>query len=175
MDKEDSTPGALVWLQLFTVHLEDLEAHVPAHSSERESSDSEGDAPKVETQKKEAQCSCSLSPTQNRKRSILRAEKFGDLITAKHKVLNEGREYRNNHRYAVVVQVLVTQWIQSYPWKTKISQETKKNLRKFLEPSQKPNAIHTHDLLEVGRYCCEELSWTRTTTLHRSETSGIAE
>ena len=30
----------------------DLEAHVPAHSSEREFSDSEGDASKVETQKR---------------------------------------------------------------------------------------------------------------------------
>ena len=29
---------------------------------------------------------------------------------------------RNNHRYAVVVQDLATQWLQSYPWKTKTSQ-----------------------------------------------------
>ena len=31
-----------------------------------------------------------------------RAEKFGDLITADHKVFNEGCESRDNHRYAVV-------------------------------------------------------------------------
>ena len=35
---------------------------------------------------------------------IPRAEIFGDLITADHKVLSEGCESRNNHRYAVVVQ-----------------------------------------------------------------------
>ena len=35
---------------------------------------------------------------------VLRAEKFGDLITTDHKVLNEEGESRNNHRYAVVVQ-----------------------------------------------------------------------
>ena len=35
--------------------------------------------------------------------TVLRAEKFGDLITADHKVLNEGCESRHNHRYAVVV------------------------------------------------------------------------
>ena len=47
--------------------------------------------------------------------AVPRAENFGDLITADHTVLSEGRESRNNHRYAVVVQDLATQWIQSYP------------------------------------------------------------
>ena len=51
--------------------------------------------------------------------AVPRAENFGDLITADHKVLSEGCESRNNHRYAVVVQDLATQWIQSYPCKTK--------------------------------------------------------
>ena len=69
--------------------------------------------------------------------ALPRAEKFGDMITADHKVLNEEGESRNNHRYAVVVQDLVTQWNQSYPCKTKTSQETEKRLRKFLDPSQK--------------------------------------
>ena len=40
---------------------------------------------------------------------VLRAEIFGDLIAADHKVLSEGCESRNNHRYAVVVQDLATQ------------------------------------------------------------------
>ena len=108
----------------------------------------------------------------NQKRSILGTEKYGDLIAAEHKVLNEGRESRNNHRYAVVVHVLATQW---NPFQTKTSQETEKNLRKFPEPSQKPQVINTDNLLEFGGHC-GELSWNhRTTTLHRSETSGIAE
>ena len=47
MNKEDPTQGILVWSQPFTVTLEDLEAHVLAHSSKRENSDSEGDASKV--------------------------------------------------------------------------------------------------------------------------------
>ena len=66
--------------------------------------------------------------------AVPRAEIFGDLITADHKVLSEGRDSRNNHRYAiVVVQDLATQWIQSYPCKTKTSQEThKKELAKVL-------------------------------------------
>ena len=52
--------------------------------------------------------------------ALLRAEKFGDLITADHKVLNDGCESRDNHQNAVVVQDLATQRIQSYPCKTKI-------------------------------------------------------
>ena len=48
------------------------------------------------------------------------AEHFGDLITADHKVLSEENESRNNHRYAVVVQDLATQWKQSYPCKNNI-------------------------------------------------------
>ena len=42
-------------------------------------------------------------------RVVRRAENYGDLITAGHKVLREGCESRNNHRYAVVVQDLATQ------------------------------------------------------------------
>ena len=32
----------------------------------------------------------------------------GDLMTAEHKVLSEESQWRNNHRYAVVVQDLAT-------------------------------------------------------------------
>ena len=46
---------------------------------------------------------------------VPRVENSGDLITVDHKVLSEGCESRHNHRYAVVVQDLATQWIQSYP------------------------------------------------------------
>ena len=70
--------------------------------------------------------------------AVPRADNFGDLITADHKVLIEGCESRNDHRYAVVVQDLATQWIQAYPCKTKTSQETQRSLQKFLEPDWKP-------------------------------------
>ena len=65
--------------------------------------------------------------------AVPRAEKFGDLITADHKVLSDNSESRSNHRYAIVVQDLATQWIQSYRCKTKTSQETQRSLQKFLE------------------------------------------
>ena len=57
--------------------------------------------------------------------AVARAEKFDYLITADHKVLSESCESRNNHRYAVVVQDLATQWIQSYPCKKNFSGNTK--------------------------------------------------
>ena len=107
--------------------------------------------------------------------AVPRAENFGDLITADHKVLSDNCESRNNHRYAVVVQDLATQWIQSYPCKTKTSQETQRSLQKFLEPDRKPRVIYTDNSLEFGK-ACEDLSWNHcTSTPHRSETSEIAE
>ena len=100
---------------------------------------------------------------------------IGDLITADHKVLSESCESRNNNRYAIVVQDLATQWIQSYPCKTKTSQETQRSLQKFREPGRNPKVIYTDNSLEFGK-ACEDLSWNHSTsTPHRSETNGIAE
>ena len=107
MNKEDPTQGILVWSQPFTINLEDLEAHVLAHSSERE------------LRHKKLKHSVHAYFRKNQKRSILRPEKYGELITAEHNVVNEGRESRNNHRYGAVVQVLATQW---NPCLTKTSQ-----------------------------------------------------
>ena len=107
--------------------------------------------------------------------AVPRAEKFGHLITADHKVLSDNCESRNNHRYAVVVQDQPTQWIQAYPCKNKTSQETQRSLQKFLEPGRKPKVIYTDNSLEFGK-ACEDLSWNHcTSTPHRSETNGIAE
>ena len=63
----------------------------------------------------------------------------------------------------------------SYPSKSKSSQETQKNLMKFLEPTRKPKVIYTDNSLKLGKYC-EDLSWNHSTsTPHGSETNGIAE
>ena len=94
-----------------------------AHYSERANSDSDDEASKVETQKRKHSVHAYFRKNQNR--SILRSEKYGDLTTAEHKIVSEGYESRNNQRYAVVVQVIVTQW---NPCQIKTSQETEKNL-----------------------------------------------
>ena len=107
--------------------------------------------------------------------AVPRADKFGDLITADHKVLSDNCGSRNNHRYAVVVQDLATQWIEAYPCKNKTSQETQRSLQKFLEPDRNSKVIYTDNSLEFGK-ACEDLSWNHcTSTPHRSETNGIAE
>ena len=98
---------------------------------------------------------------------VPRAEIYCDLITADHKVLGEESESLNNHRYAVVVQNLATQWLQSFPCKAKTSQETQKNPMMFQEPTRKP---------KVNGKSCEELCWNHwTSTPDRSQTNGIAE
>ena len=116
------------------------------------------------------------APCRRRKgEAVPRAANFGDLITADHKVLSDNCESRNNHRYAVVVQDLATQRIQTYLCKTKTSKETQRSLQKFLEPERKPKVIYTDNSLELGKPC-EDLSWNHcTSTPHRSETNGIAE
>ena len=86
-----------------------------------------------------------------------------DLMTADHKVLSEVCEFRNNHRYAVVVQDFATQWIQAYPCKTKTSQETHRSLQKFLEQKRKPEVIYTDNSLEFGK-AYEDLSWNHCTS-----------
>ena len=135
MNMEDPTHGIPVWLQPLTVNLEDLEAHVLAHSSERANSNSEGEASKKETQKRMHGVHAYFR--KNPKRSTLRTEEYGDLTTAEHKILSEGCEY------AVVVQGLATQW---NPCQTETSQETENNLRKFQKPSQKPKLVQTNNL-----------------------------
>ena len=106
-------------------------------------------------------------------RVVPRAENFGDLITADHKVLSEGCESRNNHRYAIV-QDLATQWIQSYPCK-KNFRKHKGACKSSWSPNRKPKVIDTDNSLEFGK-TCEDLSWNHcTSTPHRSETNGIAE
>ena len=103
------------------------------------------------------------------------AQKSGDLITADHRILTEDCESRNYHQYAVVVQELATQWLQSYPCKTKSSQETNKSLRKFPEPSARPKVMYTDKSLEF-RKVCQDSFWNHCTSApHRSETNGIAE
>ena len=104
-----------------------------------------------------------ISKAPCRRRIVPNAESFGDFITADHKVLSEGCESRNNHRHAVVVQDLATQWIRAYPCKTKTSQETQRSLQKFLEPNRKPKVIYADNSLEFGK-ACEDLSWNHCTS-----------
>ena len=108
-------------LEPFTENLEDTETYATAQVSQ----DSERATKVAEKSRKHSifthfpkcrdcdvclRTQISRAPCRRRtgEASILRAGKFGDLVTADHKVLNEECESRNNHRYAVVVQNLAT-------------------------------------------------------------------
>ena len=187
MNEEDPTQGIPDGLQPFTDNLEDLETHVPAHSSEREISDSEGDASKVVTQKrKHRDRNCdhmlenqnyegSLQKTQwgiySTSRKVWWPDNSGSQSPQRRKWIPE-----QNHRYADVVQDLATQWIQSYPCKNKkFAGDGEEESTKVSRAVTKAKVICTDNTLELGKYC-EELSWNhRTSTPYRSETNGIAE
>ena len=76
--------------------------------------------------------------------AVPRAVNFGDLITADHKVLSDNCESRNNHRYAVAVHDLATQWIQAYPCKNKTSQETQRSLLAKVPGAREEAKSHLH-------------------------------
>ena len=111
------------WLQEFKENLVDDE--IPKHGDSHASSSHEVSLEPT-FQRREDSCEIcqrtkiTRAPCRRRNGgAVPRAENFGDLITADHKVLSDNCESRNNHRYAVVVQDLATQWIQAYPCKTK--------------------------------------------------------
>ena len=131
-DAEERLRDLLEWLEEFTDNLETQKRLLPAHISQ--DSDSQRPTKVAERSRKhnifthfqkDRNCEVCMrtkitkAPCRRRTgEAVPRAEKFGDLITADQKVLNEESESRNNHRYAIVVQDLATQWIQSYPRRT---------------------------------------------------------
>ena len=134
------------WLQEFRENLVDDE--IPVHGDSHASSSHEVFLEPIFKRRedlgkhsvythfpKDRNCEICKAPCRRRNSgAVPRTEIFGDLITADQKVLSDNCESRNNHRYAVVVQDLATQWIQAYPCQNKTSQETQRSLQKFLEP-----------------------------------------
>ena len=132
-------------LEEFTEHLVDEEASIPEAAGPRKPIIPEL-PPKVESGNLSMFTyfpkgrNCELCRRTNitrapcRKRSgnsIPRAEKFGNLITADHKVLGVYGESRNDHRYAVIVQDLATQRPQASLWKTRIHRKRKRVYETF--------------------------------------------
>ena len=72
-----------------------------------------------------------------------RAEKFGCLIKADRKVLSEGCESRNNHRYAVVAQGLAPQCVLVVPVQNENFSGDGKELTKVLG-ADKETQCHLH-------------------------------
>ena len=107
--------------------------------------------------------------------AVPRAENFGDLITADHKVLDEESESRNNHRYSVVVQDFGHPMDSIFSVKTKTSQEDGKEFTEVSRAVGKDESHLYRQSLEFGKSCEDSSRNHCTSTLHRSETNGIAE
>ena len=160
-DADDPLSDLPFWLQEFKDNLEATEVHAPAHISQ--DSDSKHPTTVVTNWKKHGifthfpkyrNCDVCLRTKMTRAlcrrhigESLLRAVKFGDLLTADHEVFNEESEPRNNHRYEQkslvswyrrITQKVFNEGCESREFnlihfKTKSSHETEKSLRKFLE------------------------------------------
>ena len=105
-------------------------------------------------------------------RSSTSGRKIGDLITADHKVLNEEGDSRNNHRYAVVVLDIATQWIHSYPCKQQLPMRRRGVYESFssCRKSQKSWILTIHwNLANLVKI------YHGIIVPHRSETNGIAD
>ena len=100
----------------------------------------------------------------------------GDLITGDHTQCPQREsESRNSHKYDVVVQDFVTQWLQAYPCKTENLKETRKSFQTCLDPKEEPKVNHSGTAVEFGE-AREDLSWDHcTSTPHRSDTHDVAE
>ena len=88
--------------------------------------------------------------------------------------MKDVNESRNNHRYAVAVQDLATQWIQSYHVKQKTSQEMQKSLQKILEPTRNQKSFTLTIPWNLASLA-KNYPGIFVRRLHRSETDGIAE
>ena len=93
--------------------------------------------------------------------AVPRADNFGDLITADHKVQSDYCESRNNHRYAVVVQDLATQWIQAYPCKNNFTRNPEKLAKVHVEELYPTPHIHEQMTAYIMATTTSTLSQTR--------------
>ena len=99
--------------------------------------------------------------------AVLRAENFGDLITADHKVLSDNCESRNNHRYAVRGAGLSHSVDPGISVQNKNFTRNPEKLAKVPgEPDRNPKDIYTDNSLEFGK-ACEDLSWNHCTSRGR--------
>ena len=79
------------------------------------------------------------------------AEIFGDRLTADHAVLNkENKSAEEENLYACVIQDGATDWLQSYPCKTKNAKDTLKCFQKFLGPHIKAKHVYTDNSKEFA-------------------------
>ena len=125
-----------------------------------------------ETKSTRSQC---RSKTSGKPDELPKPLKFGDSITADHKILNDNDASRQADKVALIILDRYSRWLQGYACKTKSTNETVKYLKRFVGPQFKPEHVYSDNSKElIG--ACEELEWPHdTSTPHRSETNGCIE
>ena len=71
------------------------------------------------------------------------AKKFGDIIIADHKVLNEDNAGRDSEHNALIIADTFTKWFQGYAFKTKNTHDTLMGFKQFLGPQAKAEYCFT--------------------------------
>jgi len=100
---------------------------------------------------------------------------FADALTADHKILNDDDASRTMDKTALIILDRFTQWLQSFPCKTKNTEETIEAFQKFLGPNAVAKHVYTDNSKEFEK-AMKKLGFSHdTSTPHRSETNGIAE
>ena len=109
-----------------------------------------------------------LSPRKTKRNLIPRTEKWLEIWQQQSTIHSEGREFRNNHRYAVVVQLLVT-LVESVYFIHKLHKRRTKNLRKCSRVRRRSQELlFIRDYLQEFDKYCEQVSWDhRATTLYQ--------
>ena len=106
---------------------------------------------------------------------VFGAKKFADIVSAEQKILNEDKESRLHHRYAVVVRDLFADWIQTYPTQSKTAHDTKKSFQRFLPLDPKTGTLYTENSLKFVK-ACDELAWSHDiSTPYRPESNESIE
>ena len=101
--------------------------------------------------------------------------RFGEMITADHKIMNDDDASREEDRTACVIQDKWSYWLQAYPAPTKSTADTKRALCRFLGPGVTCRHIYTDNSKEFKLAAAELEIDQDTCTPHRSETNGMAE
>ena len=150
-DSDDRFRDLPAWWEEFTDNLEDTRVHAQTHFSRDSDSDR---TTKVVTKSRKhsieshfpkglAKSACEpkgQGPLAKDVETLLRAEKFGDFITANHKVLNEGCEERINDTLSLF-KILPLNGTNPIRAKQRLHKRRDGVFRKFLESSQKPIVI----------------------------------
>lgn len=108
--------------------------------------------------------------------ALLPAMKFGDRITADHAVMNDDNKSAEDEALnACVIQDGFSNWLQSYPCKTKGAADTLRSFQKFLGPDVLAKHVYTDNSKEFAAALQQLCVCHDTCTPYTPASNGIVE